>query len=215
MPSAKYDCSGSPLMLSNGRTAIEVLPAAVVGTAPERDGSAGEAARSRAARRPPPDDQRHGDERATAAPTREPARPLPMSGGDGATIARRAVRRGAGHRIGAHRVADVLDVLQAAIDEGRRDATLHRAAHRLRDHDAARLGERLQAGGDVDAVAVDAVGSSVSMTSPRWTPMRKRSRRRRSPGRRRHRARAAPPGRRRPRRPPSRTRPGPSRPRCR
>ncbi|MCC6222616.1 MAG: hypothetical protein IT201_03885 [Thermoleophilia bacterium] len=51
-----------------------------------------------------------------------------------------------------------------------------RPADDVRDRDAARLGQRLQARGDVDPVAV-IVPPGRSITSPRWTPTRKRRRR--------------------------------------
>ena len=53
-----------------------------------------------------------------------------------------------------NRVGDVLDRLHAAIVERGCHPVLDGAADGLGDDDSARLGERLQTGGDVDAVAI-------------------------------------------------------------
>ena len=53
------------------------------------------------------------------------------------------------------RAAHVLELLLAAIDEGVFDAQLDQVAHGARHGDAAGLGQRLDAGGEVDAVAED------------------------------------------------------------
>ena len=54
-----------------------------------------------------------------------------------------------------HRPADVLQRLLAAVDEGIFDPQLDQVAHGARHGDAAGLGQRLDAGGEVDAVAED------------------------------------------------------------
>ena len=51
--------------------------------------------------------------------------------------------------------AHVLDLVLAAVDEGVLDAQLDQVAHRARHGDAAGLGQRLDAGGKIDAVAED------------------------------------------------------------
>src|SRR5207247_4754247 len=56
-----------------------------------------------------------------------------------------------------HRPRDVLDLLLARVVEGEVELVAHLIAHDTADADAARLGERLEAGGDVDAVAIDVV----------------------------------------------------------
>ena len=53
----------------------------------------------------------------------------------------------------AQRARHVLQPLAAAIDERNRQLGADLVAHRGRNVDAARLGERLQPGGDIDAVA--------------------------------------------------------------
>ena len=56
-----------------------------------------------------------------------------------------------------HRPGDVLHRLLAQVLEHDAELVAHRIAHRARDEDAARIGERLEPRGDVDAVAVDVV----------------------------------------------------------
>ena len=51
--------------------------------------------------------------------------------------------------------AHVLDLVLAAVDEGVFDAQLDEIAHGARHGDAAGLGQRLDAGGEIDAVAED------------------------------------------------------------
>ena len=53
------------------------------------------------------------------------------------------------------RPGDVLDVLLAQILEGDVEPVADLVAHRRRDADAARLGQRLEPRGDIDAVAED------------------------------------------------------------
>src|SRR5579883_1662488 len=53
------------------------------------------------------------------------------------------------------RAADVLETVVAAVDIGVVDAQLGDVAHRARDRDAARIGDALDAGGEVHAVAED------------------------------------------------------------
>ena len=59
------------------------------------------------------------------------------------------------HAVYPHWTLDVLQCLRSQILE--RDIQLvgDMLAHRFRDDDTARRGQRLQAGGDIDAVAVD------------------------------------------------------------
>jgi hypothetical protein len=59
----------------------------------------------------------------------------------------------------AHRVGDVLHLLFALIDESRSHLATDSTLYRVRDRDSARLGQPLQPGCDIDAVAVNcAVG---------------------------------------------------------
>ena len=51
--------------------------------------------------------------------------------------------------------AHILELVLAAVDEGVVDAQLDEVAHRARHGDAAGLGQRLDAGGEIDAVAED------------------------------------------------------------
>ena len=51
--------------------------------------------------------------------------------------------------------ADILDLMLAAVDEGVFDAQLDEVAHGARHGNAAGLGQRLDAGGEIDAVAED------------------------------------------------------------
>ena len=156
MPSAKYALSASPLMLSNGSTAIDGL---AEGAAPRGGGR----------RRAAGGDGRSGDgapgiaTRATAATAASDERrdvdAQARRGRDGTDgdarvgdVRLRLPGRTANARIGSEMF---LTVCVTAIVEGRRDAALDGAAHGLGHDDAARCRERLQAGGDVDAVAVD------------------------------------------------------------
>ena len=109
MPSAKYSCSGSPLILVNGRTAMEGLS----GTSKPVRGAAVGARRRRAA------------------------------------IEQRAP--------GPHRLGNVLERLLAQIVPGDLDLAAHLAMRIVGDADAAGLGDRLQPGGDIDAVAENVV----------------------------------------------------------
>ena len=148
MPSAKYDCSGSPLMLSNGRTAIEVLSAAIVGTGAGANGSAGEVATMVAGDRhqttsatvmasaaaPAPSQRDHcHDRRAGATTAGVPSAEAPVSA---------YARTGSPMFLTPCRPRSPKVAGMRLFTE---DATLHRAAHGLGNHDAARLGERLQA----------------------------------------------------------------------
>ena len=67
--------------------------------------------------------------------------------------------RRAGEReiVDVHRLGDVLERDAAAIGEQRVDVLVDRRVHRLRQADAAGVGDLLQPGGDVDAVAEDVV----------------------------------------------------------
>jgi hypothetical protein len=57
----------------------------------------------------------------------------------------------------AHRPGDVLDLLLAQIIEGEVELVADMVVHRPRHADPAGLGQGFEAGGDVDAVAVDVV----------------------------------------------------------
>ena len=57
------------------------------------------------------------------------------------------------HVKNVHRPADVLDLVLAAIDEGVVNPEFGDVAHSARYRDAARLGDRLDARGEIDAVA--------------------------------------------------------------
>ena len=107
MPSAKYSCSGSPLMFWNGSTAI--------------DGLSGNGSGARAVK---------SEVRAMLSP---------------------AIL----HIEHAHRPRDVLDLLLAPVVKAETELVAHLVAHDAADADAARARQRLEAGGDVDAVAID------------------------------------------------------------
>ena len=64
-----------------------------------------------------------------------------------------------------HRLGDVLDLLQAGVGEGGRDAVADMLAHRRRNADPAGLGQRLQPRRDIDAVA-EQIPVAWTMTSP-------------------------------------------------
>ena len=64
-------------------------------------------------------------------------------------------RLGVPHMEDLDGAADVLQLVLAAVDEGVLDAQLDQVAHGARHGDAAGLGQRLDAGGEVDAVAED------------------------------------------------------------
>ena len=55
----------------------------------------------------------------------------------------------------AHRPRDVLDLLLAPVVKAETELVAHLVAHDAADADAARARQRLEAGGDVDAVAID------------------------------------------------------------
>ncbi len=57
--------------------------------------------------------------------------------------------------VGAHRPCDVLDLLLAPVLECKVELVANLVAHDPADADATRLGQRFEAGGDVDAVAED------------------------------------------------------------
>ena len=61
------------------------------------------------------------------------------------------------HPVHLDRPGDVLDVLRTEILEGKAQLVEHLIAHHAADADPARLGQRLQARGDVDTVAEDVV----------------------------------------------------------
>ena len=53
------------------------------------------------------------------------------------------------------RALDVLDLVTAAVDEIDADAAVHMLVNAVRDRHAARIGEPLDTGGHIDAVAVE------------------------------------------------------------
>src|SRR5262249_15558468 len=77
--------------------------------------------------------------------------------GPRARVARRCARSGHGDPVDVDRPRDVLDALLAEIFEPRVEPAADLLAHRGGDTDAAGVGERLQPGGDVDAIAKNVV----------------------------------------------------------
>ena len=144
MPSAKYSCCGSLLRLANGRTTIDsrgaekVCTVGIVGGALVFSHHAPPAAIS-----------------ASAAPARAPkvnlCRRRPRDTAPG--CARQVLEHKSADRLG-----DVLDVLITQGRKGDRQTGADLIAHRPRQADPAGFGQRLEPGGDVDAVAVK-VGS--------------------------------------------------------
>ena len=63
-----------------------------------------------------------------------------------------------------HRRADVLQVTRAQAAQRQFDLVLDLACHVLRNADSARFGQRLDAGGDIDAVAMDTVALGNDIT---------------------------------------------------
>src|SRR4029077_16127597 len=130
MPSAKYSCSGSPLILANGNTAI--------------DGLSG---RGRGAAGPPPPRPRP-----LAPPpprARRPARGGWGGGGGGGPFR--------SHPVHPHRPCDVLDLLLAQILKDKGQPVADVVVNCVGDEHAAGIGQRFDPGGDVDAVAIEIV----------------------------------------------------------
>ena len=105
------------------------------------------------------DDQKgHGQERTRSDPAKKsrPCRGGTRPTGGAPTRDGRRPRLDLKH---SHRADDILEAARAEIRAVQIDAAGYGLLHRLRDHDAARIGLGLQPGGDVHAVAVDgAVG---------------------------------------------------------
>src|ERR1700730_7428356 len=137
IPSTKYSCSASPLILANGSTAI--------------DGLSG---RARAPELTPP-----------APPPPPPAPPAPlasrpphaMAGGGGPGCFWGVVGEGRAHPVDAHWPGDVLEALLADVGELGFDFAAHLAERVFRDADAAGLGDAFEPCRDVDAVTEDVI----------------------------------------------------------
>ena len=126
MPSAKNSCSGSPLKLANGNTAIARRSSNPEGSRPV------------------------------------PARPRRDRRGRPSDLNRRA------HAVDADRPPDILQVVRAEILEFVIELVGHMVVGHLGYEDAARLGERLEPGRDIDAVAEDiaVLGDDVAEIDP-------------------------------------------------
>ena len=116
MPSAKYALSASPLMLSNGRTAIDGLPGGAAGpAAPARCGRGRTSGGCQALPRDDGRGDQHARRRGSASPARRrrPARGASLAGAA-------AFRHPAHRRERADRIGDVLHRLHAEVVEASR-----------------------------------------------------------------------------------------------
>ena len=141
MPSAKYSCSGSSLRLSNGSTATEGFPGsggALASSGPRRSYHHQPAARPRARA------ERQGRGHRDAGLDRRLLLPAARAG----DLAGR-------HAPDLDRLGDVLDPVPAGRLEAEGELVLDLVVHVAREQDPARLGQRLEPRGDVDAVAED------------------------------------------------------------
>ena len=171
MPSARYSWPGSPLRLLNGSTTIDsrgALPART-GGAGDRGGRFGAAGRAGWAAQP---QRRRWQRRSGRRP-----RPRPAAARRGAAAGRPAAAAPACSAIASRPSAKVrtgramlCTRCSPHVLEFDRQPVADLVVHRARDADAARLRQRLQSGGDVDAVAQMSPPST--MTSPRLMPMR-------------------------------------------
>ena len=155
MPSLKYSFSLSELMLTNGSTATDFFAGA---TAP--DGGALGVCGTRAVGHQP-SSTATTPMSAAITPTRTPSR---RRAGRLPRALRRPLRPRQHHAVHVDRHLDVLQLRLPQAFERLVDLVANLIEHRTGDADAAGVGERLDARGDVDAVAEDVAVAHLDVT---------------------------------------------------